>query len=286
MNDTSSDVFGWSVEEFIGKNISMIMTSDVACHHNRYLENYLRSGIKRMIGTQREVTAQRKDKSTFPCVLGLSQIQDSNLFCGFIRDLSKEKAAQASLIESKNLLEKIIDASFDALFCIDEHGIIEQVNEASSRVFGWTREELLGRNIKVIMPEGHASRHDSYLAHYLKTGFKKMIGKQREVEAKRKDGSCFPCILGLSELESNTAGKRRFVGFIKDVTIQKSLLVAQAEREASDSLLHNVLPRQIAQRLKQDPSHIADHYENTTILFADIVGFTDIAGRMSPREGE
>jgi PAS domain S-box-containing protein len=157
-----------------------------------------------------------------------------------------------------------------------------QVNKASTKVFGWQEMELLGKNISMIMPEGHSRKHDTYLANYLRTGFKKMIGKQREVEAKRKDGTCFPCILGLSELD--TDGPKQFVGFIKDVTVEKSLLVARAEREASDSLLHNILPESIANRLKQDPSHIADHYENTTILFADIVGFTNKASKMSPHD--
>ena len=119
---------------------------------------------------------------------------------------------------------------------------------------------------------------------YARTGIKKMIGTQREVEARKKDGTLFPCILGLSELGWNGDGKH-YAGFIRDVTLQKSLLIAEAEREASDNLLHNILPKHIAQRLKQDPSNIADHFDNTTILFADIVGFTDRTSTMSPREG-
>ena len=110
------------------------------------------------------------------------------------------------------------------------------------------------------------------------------MGTQREVEARKKDGTLFPCILGLSELRS-CDGQRHYVGFIRDVTLQKSLLIAEAEREASDNLLHNILPKHIAQRLKQDPSNIADHFDNTTILFADIVGFTDRTSTMSPHDG-
>ena len=123
----------------------------------------------------------------------------------------------------------------------------------------------------MIMPDGRAEKHDGYLSHYIDTGFKKMMGKQREVEARRRDGSTFPCILGLSEV--SIGGTTQFVGFIRDVTMQKSLLVAQAEREASDSLLFNILPEHIAYRLKTDPGHIADYYDNTTILFADIGKF-------------
>ena len=111
-----------------------------------------------------------------------------------------------------------------------------------------------------------------------------MIGTQREVEARKKDGSSFSCILGIAELK-HTDGQRHYVGYIRDVTAQKSLLVAEAKREASDNLLYNILPKHIAERLKEDPSNIADHFENTTILFADIVGFTTRSSTMSPREG-
>lgn len=283
VNETSARVFGWSRGEFLGQNISMIMPAGVAEHHNQYLGNYLRTGIKKMMGTQRETTAQRKDKSTFPCVLGLSQIEDSPLFCGFIRDLTVEKAAQSASVQNEQYMKTIIDASFDALFVINDRGIIQKVNDASEKVFGWNKEELINQNINIIMPGAHARKHDSYLDNYARSGIKKMIGTQREVEARKKDGTLFPCILGLSELR-NGDGKRHYVGFIRDVTLQKSLLIAQAEREASDNLLHNILPEHIAQRLKQDPSNIADHFDNTTILFADIVGFTDRTSTMSPRD--
>lgn len=158
VNKTSSTVFGWTEEEFIGSNISMIMTSDVGRQHDQYLANYLRTGVKKMIGTSREVIAQRKDKSTFPSVLGLSQIEDgSGLFCGFIRDISFEKAAHKHM-------EDIINASFDALFCINEKGLITQINDAASRVFGWTKEEFIGQNITMIMPEGHARKVSNWLS--------------------------------------------------------------------------------------------------------------------------
>ena len=115
------------------------------------------------MGTQRETTAQRKDKSTFPCVLGLAQIKDSHLFCSFIRDVTMEKQALSEIVSSKKYMETILDASFDALFVINDRGIIQKVNEASVRVFGWTADELVGKNINIIMPEERARMHDSYL---------------------------------------------------------------------------------------------------------------------------
>jgi PAS domain-containing protein len=169
-------------------------------------------------------------------------------------------AAQKAEIENLKYLEVILDASFDALFVINDQGIIQKVNAASMKVFGWTMDELIGQNINIIMPEEHARQHDSYLESkssidhlwfdygfvtwtdlmlvsildYARTGIKKMIGTQREVEARRKDGTVFPCILGLSELGRNGDGHEQYVGFIRDVTLQKSLLAAEFERDASE----------------------------------------------------
>ena len=284
VNETSTRAFGYSEDEFVGSNITIIMPKEHSEHHDEYLDNYMRTEIKKMIGTQREVTAQRKDKSTFPCILGLSQIEGEGLFCGFIRDITSEKEKQSILIESTKRMEEVFNASFDALFTISSEGIIIMVNDVASTVFGWTKEEFIGQNITIIMPKEHAEHHNEYLKHYLETGIKKMIGTQREVEAKRKDGTLFPCILGLAELSATRTGKRQFVGYIKDVTVQKRVMMAEAEREAADSLLHNILPEHIAHRLKVDPGHIADHYDNTTICFADICGFTDRADKMTPIE--
>lgn len=284
VNAKSCEVFGWTNDEFIGKNINMIMPDDMSPRHDEYVKHYLETGVRKMIGTQREVTAKRKDGTTFTCRLGLSETKESGLICGFIRDLTSEKAAEAAIAHEQQLLTKILDASFDALLVIDERGIIQKVNAAATTVFGWSEAEFLGNSINIIMSADEGRKHDIYLQRYCRTGHKKMIGKQRELEARKKDGSLFPCTIGLTEVYH--MGSRKFVGFIKDVTVQKSLLIAEAERQASDNLLHNILPEHIAHRLKQDPSHIADHYDNTTILFADIVGFTDKTSRMSPHDSK
>ena len=78
-------------------------------------------------------------------------------------DMTAAVAAQKKEIENLKYLEVILDASFDALFVINDRGIIQKVNAASVKVFGWTMEELIGQNINIIMPEEHARKHDSYL---------------------------------------------------------------------------------------------------------------------------
>jgi len=257
VNEKSCEVFGWSKNEFLGSNIHIIMPSDVASSHDQYLKNYLKTGVKKMIGTQREVTAQRKDGSTFPCVLGLSEVsKESGLICGFIRDLSSEKdleernenleerneantrtikVQRKGLLVAEDTILSILDASFHALFVINQEGIIQLVNDKSSRVFGWTKEEMISRNINMIMPTDVAASHDQYLKNYLRTGIKKMIGTQREVTAQRKDGTTFPCVLGLSEVSKESG---MICGFIRDLTSEKQI---QLELEEQHKLMLKIM---------------------------------------------
>ena len=128
------------------------MPDDHAAHHDKYVHNYLRTGIKKMIGTQREVTARRKDGTTFPAALGLAEPRAAGLICGFLRDLTQEKAVQAEILAEQHFTRKVIDASFDALFVINERGIIQMVNKQSTKAFGWTQEEFIGKNLNFLYP--------------------------------------------------------------------------------------------------------------------------------------
>ena len=152
VNQAAVDEFGWSREEMIGQNVKMIVGAEHQAHHDKYMQHYIRTGKKRMIGKKREIKARRKDGTEFVAELGLAEIPqkhiDEHIFCGFIRNLTKEKAAQAEVLAKQRLTSKIIDASFDALFVINQNGIIQMVNEQSTKVLGWSREEFIGQNIR------------------------------------------------------------------------------------------------------------------------------------------
>ncbi len=98
-------------------------------------------------------------------------------------------------------------------------GIIESFNPSAERIFGYKAQEIIGSNVKVLMPEPYHSEHDGYLKHHMDTGEKKIIGIGREVVAKRKDGSEFPIELGVNSFE--ISGKKMFVGSIHDITERK-----------------------------------------------------------------
>ncbi len=98
------------------------------------------------------------------------------------------------------LTEAILATAADPIIVIDETGVIAVANAATSRLFGFTHEALLGKNVSMLMPEPFRTEHDGYIQHYLETGETKIIGVGREVPAQRSDGSTFPMFLSVSEV--------------------------------------------------------------------------------------
>lgn len=114
------------------------------------------------------------------------------------------------------LLDLIIETAPDAIITIDQQGAILSFSPAAERMFGYDEAEVVGRNVSCLMPEPYRSQHDGYLARYLKTGEKRIIGIGREVRALRKDGEVFVAELAVGELSVESGPV--FTGFIRDVT--------------------------------------------------------------------
>ncbi|MGE5608431.1 MAG: PAS domain S-box protein [Bacillota bacterium] len=132
-------------------------------------------------------------------------------------------------------LQGVINAAVDGIIAIDERGLIEWLNPAALRIFGYTAEEVIGKSVGILMPEPYRSQHDTHMANYLRTGQKKIIGIGREVEARRKDGSIFPAELAVSEVQ--LGNRRMFTGIVRDVTRRKeterALIAAKETAEAA-----------------------------------------------------
>lgn len=218
INPACKRLFGYNPEEIMGKNIKVLMPSPYHEEHDFYLVNYIRSGKKKIIGSGREVVAKRKDGSTFPIHLSVSEfkLNTQQFFTGIIRDISDLKKAQAELAEGTHRLNSVLDTAVDSIITISDKAIIQTVNMAVTKLFGYTREELIGKNVKMLMPSPYHEQHDQYVNNYLHTGNKKIIGSGREVIAKRKDGSTFPAYLSVGEFKLNN--QRFFSGFIHDLT--------------------------------------------------------------------
>jgi two-component system, LuxR family, sensor kinase FixL len=138
------------------------------------------------------------------------------------------------------LLRAVVDAALDGIIAIDRNGLILSLNKAAERLFGYAAAELAGRNVKMLMPEPYAGEHDGYLANYLETGRKKIIGIGREVAGRRKDGSVFPMDLAVGE--ASVDSETIFVGIIRDISQRKAAQVALRERESRLRWILDTMP--------------------------------------------
>jgi PAS domain S-box-containing protein len=143
-------------------------------------------------------------------------------------------------------LQAILNTAVDAIVTIDQDGIIESVNPATERLFGYTAAELIGQNVTILMPSPYQNEHDGYLAHYLATGERRLLGNGREIEARRKDGTLFPVDLAVSEVEP----RRRFTGILRDITRRKELErevveIASLEQRRIGQDLHDTVSQEL-----------------------------------------
>jgi len=120
---------------------------------------------------------------------------------------------------STNKLRALLDAAIDGIITIDDQGNIETFNPAAEKLFFYKSKEVIGRNIKMLIPHKWAAKHDGYIERYLKTGKKRIIGIGRDLEALRKDGTVFPIHLSVGEYA--VGGIRYFVGIIHDQSARK-----------------------------------------------------------------
>jgi two-component system sensor kinase FixL len=123
----------------------------------------------------------------------------------------------------ENQLAALVANAVDAILTIDRNGTVKSANPATEALFGYSPDEVIGQNIKLLMPPPYHEEHDGYLANYLASGERKIIGSGREVVGRRKDGSTFPMHLAVSEAQ--VGGEQLFTGIVRDISKLK-------EREA------------------------------------------------------
>jgi PAS domain S-box-containing protein len=130
------------------------------------------------------------------------------------------KQIKGDLEKSQHQLQSIIRNVMDGIITINEAGEIEGFNPAAEEIFGYSQQEALGANMKMLMPEPHQSAHDSYIQRYLQTGQARILGvRGREVIAARKNGEQFPMEMSASEMM--LGGHRYFIGIVRDITERK-----------------------------------------------------------------
>ncbi len=129
------------------------------------------------------------------------------------------------LKEREEYLSAIMNTAVDAIITIDSRGSILSVNPSTERMFGYTTAELVGQNVKLLMPSPYREQHDSYLENYQRTRQARIIGIGREIEARHKDGSIFPADLAVSEVDHSKV----YTGILRDLSQRKQMEHDMAE---------------------------------------------------------
>ncbi len=166
-------------------------------------------------------------------------------------------------------LSSILDTVPDAMVVIDEHGIMSSFSKAAERLFGYSAAEAIGKNVKMLMPAPYKDAHDGYIAKYLTTGERRIIGIGRVVVGERKDGSTFPMELSVGEMHSNR--QRFFTGFVRDLSERQ---VAEARlQELQSELVHisrltamGEMASTLAHEINQPLSAIANYLKGSRRL--------------------
>jgi two-component system sensor kinase FixL len=163
-------------------------------------------------------------------------------------------------------LTSILDTVPDAMVVIDERGVIQSFSSAAERLFGYSAAEMIGKNVKMLMPSPHRENHDGYLERYLRTGERRIIGIGRIVVGERKDGSTFPMELAVGEMRSSN--RRFFTGFIRDLTERQETEARLQELQAE--LIHisrltamGEMASALAHELNQPLAAIANYMKGT-----------------------
>jgi two-component system, chemotaxis family, CheB/CheR fusion protein len=246
-NPGAERLYGYTPDEAVGRSIKMVVPEDRLEELNGILA---RLGRGEYVALETERLC--KDGRRVPVAQTLSPIRD---MAGqvvsasvIVRDVGERKRAEQEMRERQQHLLTILTTAVDAILTTDVYGTIASANPATEKMFGYSAAELIGKNVKVLMPAPYRDEHDGYLARYLRTGEKHIIGIGREVQGRRKDGSSFPVDLAVSEFEDR--GQRMFTGVLRDLSARKELErevleVATVEQQRIGQELHDTSAQEL-----------------------------------------
>ena len=270
-NKAATAMFGFTVDEIIGLPITTIIPPERIDEEAAILERIHRG--ERIVHFQTE--RRRKDGKIIPVTLTISPIRDEQGatigVSKIARDLSVINSAHEELRRREALLTSILATVPDALIVIDDRARIKSFSTAAERLFGFTAEEVMDQNVSQLMPSPYREEHDGYLARYLTTGERRIIGIGRVVVGRRKDGTTFPMELTVGTV--NLPGERLFTGFIRDLTERDDRERRLQELQAE--LIHvarlnelGQLVSSLAHEVNQPLSAMANYINGARRLFA------------------
>jgi len=194
------------------------------------------------------------------------------------------KETRDQLQKNQLFTESIISHAMEGIILIDAHGIIKTFNPAAETMFGFTLQEVLGKNISMLMPDPDKTNHDGYLERYLSTNLARVVGIEREVVAQHKDGVTFPISLSVNEMISD--GEHLFVGIVSDISERKKneeMISKLAHYDVITGLPNRVL---FFDRCDKALSHAKRNKMSLAVMFLDLDGFKDVNDTLGHAAGD
>ncbi|CAA7614100.1 putative Histidine kinase [Candidatus Terasakiella magnetica] len=260
--------FGKPADAIIGTSMLDLMGERLFAMNHPYIQGVLAGQPQHF-----ERTLTKADGSIgYTWANYIPDIDSYGTVAGFfvlVTDVTPMKEAENHIRDAETRLRTILDNVMDGIITIDSKGIIISINPATVSLFGYSVDEVVGQNIKMLMPEPNRSHHDGYLARYQSTGESRAIGVGRELEGLAKTGRVFPMELTVTEVELH--GDRMFVGLVRDIT--------ERRRAQEETRLARIAAEE-ANRTKSD--FLANMSHEIRTPMNAIIGMTHLAQRTDP----
>ncbi len=214
VNDQTEKLFGYKRDALIGKNVTVLMPERFRGTHGEHTERFFRHPNVRPMGQGLELFGRRKDGREFPIEISLSPIDTGQGLQAIaaIRDTSERKKASERF-------RALLETAPDAMVIVDQKGIINLVNQQAEKLFGYTRDEFIGKDVKELMPERFRQGHGQHTQSYFQKPNVRPMGRGLELFGVRKDGTEFPIEISLSPIETERG--LNATAAIRDITDRK-----------------------------------------------------------------
>ena len=270
-NAAAERTFGFRRDEVIGKDMAeLLFPPRPRDRHRSNVDRYTFSQEEgSLVGHRLEIPALRKNGEEFvgefamqPLVVG-----GVTVFTVFLRDVTERSQAAEALRSSEERARQIVETAFDAYVAADANGIITEWNAQSEKMFGWPREEVIGKLLStIIIPHRYAEQHERGMRRYWETGETRILNQRLELSAQHLDGHEFPIELTIWPLEVD--GTTHFHAFIHDITRRKK---AEAEIRQSNARIRRLVESNIIGIMFTD---FGGQITEANDAFLNIVGYT------------
>jgi PAS domain S-box-containing protein len=222
VNSRTEELFGYSRDELQGKPVEMLVPERFRARHAADRTGFFARFEKRPMGTGLELYALRKDGSEFPVEIGLNPIpgMGENLVLAIVLDITERKRAEAeeekARREAAERFRRVIESDPNGVLVVDQKGRIVLVNARTEEMFGYSREELKGKPVEILVPERFRARHAGERQRFFARFEQRPMGQGQELVALRKDGSEFPVEIGLNPIRDS--GEPLVLAIVLDIS--------------------------------------------------------------------